>query len=144
MSKKPHTVSHFFGTGAILRELLNKSRKQQVLLQKIRSLLPAPLDEHCKGAVVKGRQLLLYVDASIWASRLRFISRDLADDLQNEGFPFNKISIRVMLERSARRPKRHHAREISAKNALLIEQLADGITDPELQASLKRLSRHHR
>lgn len=145
MKRRLSPINDYLGKGSVIQKLLSKSHEQQVLLGQVRSLLPAPLNEHCVAAVLKGRRLLIYTDASIWASRLRFSSRDLVTKLAESGINLEKITVRVSLGKaSPKHAKSHPARQLSTANADMISQTADAISDPALQAALKRLGKHHR
>ena len=145
MKRRLSSINDYLGKGSVIQKLLSKSHEQQVLLRQVRSQLPAPLNEHCVAAVIKARRLLIYTDASIWASRLRFSSRDLLRQLAGNGINLEKITVRVMLSKSPpKHAKSHPARQLSTENADMIRQTADGISDPALRAALRRLGKHHR
>ncbi|OOZ37297.1 DciA family protein [Solemya velesiana gill symbiont] len=142
MAKKTRIISEFLRTDPKIRELLSKNRTQQQLLDKVRSLLPPPLDLHCLGLVHEEQRLLIYTDSSAWASRLRFFSKDLNTQLRQLGIGVEKITIRVMLGNNPKKTRRHTPRKLSRNNADLVRETAEAISDPDLSAALKRLSRH--
>lgn len=144
MKKQPNPVGDYIREGSPLHDLLTRNRGNQQLLIRIRELLPKQLREHCIAAVTENRRVILYAESSAWASRLRFFSRDLAKQLNQNGIGADKVNIRVFLNPPPRRTKRHIARQLSPDNAALIDQTAETISDSSLRAALKRLSRHTR
>ncbi|MEJ1383718.1 MAG: DciA family protein [Candidatus Sedimenticola sp. (ex Thyasira tokunagai)] len=145
MKKKLRSLAECLNTGTTMQALLSRSRKQQQLLQQVRSMLPEPLCEHCVGAVKSASRLLIYVDSSAWAGRLRFISRELTTKLNESGLRVERITVRVMLSPKPRRQtENRRLRQLSADNASLIIETAEAIDDPELQAAMKRLARHRK
>ncbi len=145
MKKYLSPINDYLGKGSAIQKLLAESQEQQVLLRQVQSQLPTPLNKHCIATVIKGCRLLIYTDASIWASRLRFSSRNLLRQLVESGINLEKIIVRVMLgESPPKRAKNHPVRQLSAENADTILQAANDISDPALQAALRRLGKHHR
>lgn len=144
MSKHPRLVGDFFRTNQTFRGLIEKSREQARLLHQVRSLVSSPLDAHCVAAVKKEGQLLVYVDSSAWASRLRFTTRQLTRALADTGDSVQKITVRVLVRNQPKKPLRHPIRHLSAENANLLAQTAGELDDPELSAALRRLTRHAR
>ncbi len=142
MINKPLRLSDYLQSGKTFAALQAQARQHEALLLRVRGLLPAPLDLHCLAVAMKERQLLIYADSPAWASRLRYLSRDLLNRLRQDGLVVVKITVRVIIERHPHIPKQYHARHLSGKNAELILQMADDITDPELGAALRRLGRH--
>lgn len=142
MNKRPRSIKDYFQRKNALHGLLEQSKVQSMLLQRIRALILPPLDVHCMAVVQKGSQLVLYVDSSTWASRLRFTARELTRQLNTNGIPVERITVRVLV--SSPRPRRQHTRirHLSPDNASLINQTAAGIKDKDLSAALIRLSRH--
>ncbi|WP_275097468.1 DciA family protein [Sedimenticola hydrogenitrophicus] len=142
MNKRPRLIKDFLQHTHTLHGLLEQSKAQLLLLQRVRSLIPSPLDSHCTAAVQKGTQLVLYVDSSTWASRLRFTTRDLARRLNDTGIATERITVRVLVTSAPAKRKPVRIRQLSPENASLINQTAAGIEDPELRQALIRLGRH--
>lgn len=145
MKKRPRRLSECLNTGTTMQALLSNSRLQQALLLQVRTLLPAPISEHCAGVVQHGRQLLLYADSSAWAGRLRFVTRGLTAQLKQSGLNLDRITVRVLLKANPRQQKKsHRIRQLSSDNAALLVETAETIDDPDLRAAMKRLARHHK
>mgnify|MGYP002713008998 CR=1 FL=1 len=142
MNKRPRLIKDYFQRKNTLHGLLEKSKVQSLLLQQIRALIPSPLDTHCAAVVQKGSQLVIYVDSSTWASRLRFTARDLTRRLNSSGIATERVTVRVLV--TSKPPERPHTRtkRLSVENASLINQTAADITDEGLRNALIRLGRH--
>ncbi len=142
MSRRPRPITDFLAGKTSLNTLLSQDRSNNELLERVRKKLPATLAAHCLATLLRDHQLLIYVESSTWSSKLRFLSRNLCRELQSDGLPVTKITVRVFLKnRPAIKPK-NTARRLTPDNATLLNQTAKTIADPELSAALKRLSRH--
>jgi hypothetical protein len=142
MSNKLRSINSVLRTETTLTRLQARSRDQSALLQQVRRLLPSPLDRHCLAAVLEADRLVLFTDSSAWASRLRYFARDLVFGLQQERVTVTKTAIRILVSNRQKKRKQRHIPRISQKNARLLRQIADDISDPALGAALRRLSRH--
>ncbi len=139
---KPRTVNQLLHSGPTLRELHRRLDAQERLLGLVRGLLPEPLDRHCLAAQQQRGRLLLHTDSSAWASRLRYLSRDLRAKLRDKGILVQKVEVRVFIDSPARRRPPGRRCHLSRDSARLIEATADEIRDADLRAALKRLCRH--
>jgi hypothetical protein len=142
MNHRPLLIADLFKGKQTFRDLISKSQEQQALLQQIRQLIPAPLNAHCAAVVKKNTQLVIYVDSSTWASRLRFSVRELTHQLKSQNLAVERITVRVLINTKPAITKRGPLRRMSPDNASIINQTADEITDPSLRAALKRLGKH--
>ncbi|MCW8847166.1 MAG: DUF721 domain-containing protein [Sedimenticola sp.] len=142
MNQRPRLITELFKGKQSFRELLSQSREQERLLQQIRLLIPAPLNAHCTAAIKKQTQLVIYVDSSTWASRLRFLARELTRQLKSHNLAVDRITVRVLINAKPVVTKRGPIRKLTPENASIINQTADGISDPLLRAALKRLGKH--
>lgn len=142
MNKRPRLIKDYFQHTNTLHGLLEQSRVQSLLLKRVRALIPPPLNTHCTAVVQKGAQLVLYVDSSTWASRLRFTTRELTRQLNTSGIATERITVRVLVGSRPPKRKRIQIRHLSAENAFLINQTAAGIEDHDLSEALVRLGKH--
>jgi hypothetical protein len=142
MNHRPLLITDLFKGKQAFRDLISKSQEQHALLLQVRRLIPAPLNSHCAAAIKKNTQLVIYVDSSTWASRLRFSVRDLTKQLKSENISVERIRVRVIIKTKAAVTKRGPLRKMTPDNASIINQTADGIADPSLRAALKRLGKH--
>ena len=124
--------------------LQNQLGIQEQLLKQVRETLPSPLDQHCIRAIPQGEVLILLVESSAWASRLRYLGRELLKQLQRRKLRFHRVQVRVSM---ATRPARQNrstrrALPLSSENAVLLRSLAESSDDDQLKSALLRLSRH--
>ena len=142
MARGPNTLARVLRSSGIARNLLSQAQDLQLLLTRVRKHLPPPLEGHCRAALIKKRQLILFADSPAWASRLRYYSRDLKSLLLREGMRVERVSIRVMISDTPLQQKRPAVKRLSSDSASLIRQTAEGIGDEDLSAALMRLGRH--
>ncbi|MBI5450534.1 MAG: DUF721 domain-containing protein [Gammaproteobacteria bacterium] len=65
-----------------LAELATRCQSLQTLEGLLHTHLPAPLARHCRVASLDQQTLYLHADTPVWASQLRFHSRQLLADLK--------------------------------------------------------------
>ena len=145
MNKKFQPLNNYLKNSVEFATIRAKLQQNKGLLQQIRMLLPTAMSEHCTDAVaIDHDQLILYVDSSAWASRLRFFSGDLAIKLREKQQFFKKIYIKISIDNSKtqRTQSKKRTRFLSGKNSELLRKIANHTPDPELRAALERLSTH--
>jgi len=127
-----------------LAYLQNQLALQEHLLKQVRECLPSPLDQHCTGAIPRGEVLTLLVKTSAWASRLRYLGRDLLAQLQRRQIRFKRLHIKVSVEARLGKPSStsRRATPLSRENAELLRSLGESQDDDQLKSALQRLSRH--
>jgi hypothetical protein len=95
-------------------------------------------------AGLKGCTLLITASNQAWATKLRFQLPQLLSSLRQAGFPW-LAQLRltaVKTEIPKPQPRAQVAiRPVSLKNRNELRQLAQQVTDPQLQAALERLVR---
>jgi len=121
--------------------LLERARKLARLEQAVLGLLPENLAGHCKVLNLKKETLVLSVNSSAWAARLRFAEPELIRQLQCH-FPelVRSVQVRIQPPSVERSPKQHPKLKISMENAELLAQTARSIQHPDLQEALYRLA----
>jgi hypothetical protein len=146
MNSKLKPLKNYLQNNVEFATIRAQMQQNHSSLEQVQGLLPAPLNDHCIGLVVKNDQLILYADSSAWASRLRYFSSELSARLRKNNSDINKISVKVMMDnREAKTiPKDRGAQPLSAENADFIQRVADHTPDPDLQAALRRLSSHRK
>lgn len=144
MPRTPRSLAAIINSSGSAAALVAKVRAQTALLALVKQELDMSLKEHLSAAFMRNRQLVLYVDSSAWASRLRFGSRVLRSRLNGNGLKIEKVTVRIALPSAIRLGNKRIERHMSRENGILIEKTADAIDDPNLRQALKRLSRHSR
>jgi hypothetical protein len=141
MGKKttiPNKVSSLLHSGEQLSHLGRMLDKQRALLQAVRSQLPSPLDQHCLHARISGKLLIIHTDSSVWNARLRFHGPQLIRAMQKQAPHLQQLKINIHI---AHAPKPLERRQIilPMTSATQILDAAASVTDPKLQAALRRL-----
>ncbi len=92
MSFKPILEFH----NQAIDKLVTRIEQQKDLLSIVQRVLPANLAEHLLHCVLHDTTLLLYTDASVWASQLRFYSPTVLTAITPSVLqPVNRIEIRI-------------------------------------------------
>lgn len=92
MSFKPISEFH----GYTLDKLVLEIEKQKDLLSTVKSALPEHLSEHILHCVIHDKTLLIYSDAAVWASQLRFYQVVILDVTSSFiGLPITRVQIRL-------------------------------------------------
>ena len=125
-----------------LSEIINQIARLQHLSQTLRGALPAPLEQHCQVANVRGQSLLLHADTAAWATRLRYMAPTLVTALQNQGYPgIQHITVKVRPRYNAPEPAvTPRKRNMSQSSARILRDTADSLSDPAIKRALKRLA----
>lgn len=138
------SVDQLIASNAALRELSEALARRDDLSRRVRRALPADLAPHCVGAALDGRALRLLADSGSWATRLRYLARDLMGILADDGLVVSTVEVRV-LPRDAREERGADRAPVRSEGAATcLEQAAECVGDGELRAALQRLGRRLR
>lgn len=145
MSKKFQPLNKHLQNSVEFATIRAKLQQNRGLLEQIQQLLPTPLNEHCVGLAAKPDRLVLYADSSAWASRLRYVTRDILAKLGKKQIHFNKITVKIAIDNRRKAPKQsgRKSRLLSKTNSDQLQKIANSTSDPELSAALMRLSSHN-
>jgi hypothetical protein len=87
---------HMHNPRGQLAKLVDNLSRINRLSQSLKVILPEPLADHCRISRVEGNQVVLAVDSSEWAARLRYEKLELLSFLRSNGFAqINGIDIIV-------------------------------------------------
>lgn len=140
--KTPISVHNLLRGDQSINRLLSTIKRQQELLSQVRSALPEPLRAHCLHLVVKEEEILIYTDASVWAHRMTFASRKIKNLLPDtQRVTRVRLKVLPLLATPKSKTRLQRPQPVSEVNQRLIQQLADGISDNDLSAALKRLAK---
>ena len=117
---------------------------QNKLLKKIKSSLPDHLSCHALFCVISGKKVLLYTDAAVWSSQLRFYHHTILQELStsNQG-RIEELQIKIIptaMKQEERDMKKLPSKE-SVENIL---SLAETQTDEKLKEALLKLGKTFR
>lgn len=82
--KYSKSSKEILSTSAQLNSLVDKTLYLKKLEQSLTALLPPLLTPHCSVANVRQDQLILHVDAASWGMQLRYLTKDLLNQLRQE------------------------------------------------------------
>lgn len=138
MKKGPESVrKHLFASDR-LRALQRQFRDNEELLNLVKKQLPAELKQHCTSINRQGQTLAITVDASVWATKMRFLTHQICRETG-----VRQVRIRVSApQRMTQRPANTAAvqpRRSSAAVAVL-DNAARHEPDEKLKQALERLA----
>ena len=133
------SVDQLITGNAALRHLGAALAARDALLQQVRRALPDEVAPHCIGAALEGHALRLLADSAGWATRLRYLAREVTRALRVEGLGVAAVEVRVLPPDVRMERPRHRTARSSGDAASYVEQTADGVDDPALRAALQRL-----
>jgi len=128
-----------------LARLVRRAARLQQATALVQAGLPRPIAEHCEVAVIDAEAVVVQTDASVWASRLRFMHAEVLAAVTPllEGRPPRRVKVTVRPPLTAAGPTR--ARRLpagpTAEAARDLVLAAEGLSDPQLGAALRRLAR---
>ena len=120
--------------------MIRHATRLRRLDRAFRKLLPGPAQAHCRVANLRGDTLVVAADSPVWASRIRYESRQILREMAAScGVTATRIRIVV---RTPETPENmaSEPRVVPPNAALNLEAAALAVDDPELAAALKRLA----
>lgn len=143
MKSRPKKINNIISDSSQLKNLIQLSQQQQKILNIIKQLLPKSLAAHCISAQHIDQSVKVFTDSSVWASKLRFQSKNLCKELSAQGIATDKIDVRVspQSETHSNTSKSRSSRLLSNQAAETILQTADSISDANLKLALQRLAK---
>lgn len=132
-----------FSRGNSLAALWGHSQLLEEATRKIRTHLPEPLNSHVQVANFKDGVLLLHVDASVWAGRLRFLTPRILDVWHKEMSdlpPITQVKIKVRRVPKPTDKPTVQPSPMSGETRKLLHDVASASSHPRLQEALRRLA----
>lgn len=87
MSKVPSIDERLGSAKGELGNLVDNINRINRLSQLLKKVMQKPMIDHCRVAHWRNKVLVLAVDSSQWANRLRFEKLNLLSQLRQSGFP---------------------------------------------------------
>ncbi|WP_071872939.1 DUF721 domain-containing protein [Atopomonas hussainii] len=136
-------LKHLLKQGA-LQTMLNQAARVARYQALLEQCLQPAARPHCQVGDLNNGKLVIVVDNSHWATRLRFQEQRLLRQLQacEELRTLTKILIKVH-PRSSAAPYRSHSARRTPAAAEALHEAAEVIQDPQLKAALERLASRH-
>ena len=125
-------------------DVLHRGKFLHRLNRLVSSLLGDDLRLHCQVGNVRDGVLILYVDSTAWASRLRYQAPVLLKQLQQrKGLEaLSQVEVKVLPPREDSKVTKRA--ELSKEASACLQGCADAIEDEELSNALRRLASHHK
>lgn len=107
-----------------LTKICERTLQLEALQEKVMLYLPQESRAHCQVGSFNQGQLLLVVDAAVWATELRYLLPTLRDQLRREGL-YQLVSIKLIVATQALNvdlptaPRKISRLSLQAKHALL-------------------------
>jgi len=123
--------------------LFQQNQRHAALLETIQELLPDSSKAHCLSAQLKYDNLIVHVDSSAWASKLRFQLTTLLPTLRRQqGYhAATKVTMRIQPQQSSHAThKKRTSNAMDPQTAQQIRELASAIRDEELRQTWLKLA----
>jgi hypothetical protein len=130
----------------ISEKLSLRFRKKALELKRlnhaVKISLPVDCHDHMEIADIRDKQLIILTDSPVWQTRLRMYSQTILEALhQHADIKLNRVTLKLSPKKRVIEEKPPVYRELSEQSSNLIQQTANCVSDPDLQAALLRLSR---
>lgn len=128
------------GNSGSLSEVIRHATRLRRLDRAFRKLLPGPAQAHCRVANLRGDTLVVAADSPVWASRIRYESRQILREMATScGVTASRIQILV---RSPEAPETAASgpRSLPRSAARSLEAAAAAVEDEDLAEALRRLA----
>ena len=123
------------------QQILKKAKQLRHLNQAVKASVPTDCREHMEIAGIRDKQLIILTDSAVWQTRLRLYSQTMLEALhQHSGIKLNQVKLRLNPPKRFVPEEPTEQRILSPESADVIEQMANCITDPDLQLALHKLS----
>lgn len=141
---KPHPLTDLLKNANFPAEgVLQRGQFLHRLNRLVSHLLDDDSKRHCQVGNVRDNTLILYVDTTAWASRLRYQGPALLKQLQQrKGLEsLQQVEVRVMPQEE--KVSKEHKAELSGVASSCISACAESIGDDGLRNALQNLAAHH-
>ncbi len=124
--------------------LLQRGQFLHRLNRLVGSLLDDTFEQHCQVGNVRDGVLILYVDSTAWASRMRYQAPTLLKQLQQRKGLASIQKVEVKLLPKQEKVAKIQSVELSSEASSCLIACADSIEDDGLRIALQRLAAHHK
>lgn len=100
--------------------------------------LPTNEHKHCQIGGFEQRILTLIVDSATWATKLRYQTPELIENLQRTHEFQSLKEIKCLVQPKNDESKNDTQADSFKKTRQLLQETSDGITDPELKTALQK------
>lgn len=124
-----------------LRHLHGQVNEIKKLQQHLDNLIEPELGRFIRVSNLKNQTLILMADNASVATHIKLIAPELVKILKEKAKEFNITEIKCKIKKAMESPNlpKQQTNTISRESARAISETADGISNPRLQAALKKL-----
>jgi hypothetical protein len=142
---KPDLITELFQrTGFPAERVVQRAQSLRRLDRLVGSLLDHDSKQHCKVGNLRDGVLMLCVDSTAWASRLRYQTPALLTQLQQHKALATLQQIELKVTPRQEKTVTYQKATLSADAASCLRSCAEAITDTDLRQALQRLAAHHK
>jgi len=123
-----------------VKQALNDDRK---IRQVVAQIVPPESLGHVQFCRIEDRILKVTLDNASWLARLRFISRQLIDELNRAGYTVSDVTWHVAPEKVKAEPRQRvkRTREGSKASASIVQATAESMESDDLQRALLKMAK---
>lgn len=144
MTRHLRRLGRFLDDGGPIAQLVREARDRSSLLESVREALPADAAARCVAAGLEHGHLRLTVDSPVWATRVRYMGREIGRRLATRGLGVDRVTVQAEPRQAGAAADHVAAPSLSTAAARCVDALAQGTDDEELRAALQRLARRGR
>jgi hypothetical protein len=128
---------------ATLARWTDRQRREHIILERLRSGLPPALARHIEAASATAEELTLITTSGASAALLRQRGPALLAALDQAGWKFTVIKVRVQARSARGEIEKSVPKQIDARSAARLRAGARELADPRLRAAINRLASAH-
>ena len=127
-----------------IAELCKKANSIQEINQKLKTYLDPSLHDHFDLANIKTDSVVILVNSSTWATRLRYNIPAILDALNNQlnftSIKTVRIKVKTLIPETSSKAK--NPISLSKSSAQILLDTADNLSDPDLRECFLKLSKN--
>jgi hypothetical protein len=139
---RPVPVQELLRTSATAADALERQRREDGMLVRVRGLMNPDARPHCIQARVTDRILAIDMDSPAWATRVRYQAQELLAGLADPGLSEIRVRTRPAGQPSAGEPRlRLRLPRLAPATVAHLLAAADGCVDPTIGELFRRIAR---
>lgn len=132
-------LGQFIHRSDALGQIRLTARQLEQLTERVRSVLPADGAPHVSGCALRPGIIVVFTTSAAWASQLRYSQQAILDACcRLPGTEIQRVHFKVLPVEPV--TGKHPGPTLTENSRRLLQQAANGISDDELAAALRRLS----
>ena len=140
MKKGPEAVRQHLFSSPVLRSLRKQFQEQDALLNLVKKQLPAELRQHCTAIHRQGQIVIVAVDAAVWATKMRFLTRQITRATGARQVRIRVTTPQSVTQRPAKTAVPHPQPRRSSAAVTVLDDAARHQPDDKLKQALERLA----